>query len=80
MPSWSSSYRERKRETVMEEAPYKAQEGTSDGNTGDRPAGDESSESTDPGGKPTIDEPTGPALDLAPDEFDKQAEDQDETQ
>ena len=32
------------------------------------PEGDES-------GKPTIDEPTGPALDPGPDEFDKQAED-----
>jgi hypothetical protein len=29
----------------------------------------------DEAGKPTIDEPTGPALDLEPDEFDKQAED-----
>jgi hypothetical protein len=28
----------------------------------------------DENGKPTIDEPTGPALDPEPDEFDKQAE------
>ncbi len=28
----------------------------------------------DDGGKPTIDEPTGPALDPTPDEFDKEAE------
>jgi hypothetical protein len=29
----------------------------------------------DPSGKPTVDEPTGPALEPGPDEFDKQAED-----
>jgi hypothetical protein len=31
--------------------------------------------SDDESGKPTVDEPTGPALDPQPDEFDKQAED-----
>jgi hypothetical protein len=32
--------------------------------------------SGDPSGKPTVDEPTGPALEPEPDEFDKQADDQ----
>jgi hypothetical protein len=46
----------------------KDEEGTAAGEVGDPdPEGDES-------GKPTIDEPTGPALDPGPDEFDKQAE------
>jgi hypothetical protein len=35
----------------------------------------QSTPSDDESGKPTIDEPTGPALDPEPDEFDKQAED-----
>jgi hypothetical protein len=38
-------------------------------------AGAQGSELEDDSGKPTIDEPTAPALDPEDDEFDKQAED-----
>jgi hypothetical protein len=61
---------------VTEERGEKGQDGNPGDGGGDRPADDQTHEATDPSGKPTIDEPTGPALDLTPDEFDKQAEEQ----
>jgi hypothetical protein len=57
-------------EGPLEEGQY----GTPGDSADDLSAPDEGSEATDPSGKPTIDEPTAPALDLTPDEFDKQAE------
>jgi hypothetical protein len=38
--------------------------------------GGEANVDRDPTGKPTVDEPTGPALDPGSDDFDKQAEEQ----
>jgi hypothetical protein len=65
---------------VTHEQPSPQQEGSEEsGHHNKAPHGegeaDQTSEATDPSGKPTIDEPTGPALDLGPDEFDKEAED-----
>lgn len=57
-------------------APEGEEGGSSDRDGDPAPTDRGESPSGDPSGKPTVDEPTGPALEPEPDEFDKQAEGQ----